>query len=73
MLVGGITNGQDMVAAYIRERFNGELADLVCRMADVGERGQDYETGTVKETSWWIWLILRSLWRGNGSNETKDQ
>ena len=72
-MLGGITNGQDMVAAYIREMFNRELADLVCRMADAGERGQDYDTGTVRETSWWIWLILRSLWKGKGSEKTKGQ
>ncbi|KAF2475417.1 ThiJ/PfpI family protein, partial [Lindgomyces ingoldianus] len=39
---GGITNGQDMVAAYIRKRWPGTLSETVCKLADVGDRGQYY-------------------------------
>ena len=39
---GGITNGHDMMAAYMREAFDRQLVELVLSMADVGERGQDY-------------------------------
>lgn len=39
---GGITNGQDMVAAYIREKWPGPLAGAMMAAADVGERPQEY-------------------------------
>lgn len=60
-----------MVAAYIREHFNKELADLVCAMADVGDRGQEYGNGGVDENVWWIWLIIRSWWRGSVLRNSK--
>ncbi|KAF2817000.1 class I glutamine amidotransferase-like protein, partial [Mytilinidion resinicola] len=65
---GGITNGLDMVAAYIRQRWPGPLAEVVCKMADVGERGVEYEIGTVRENGFWVWQILRAwtagFWKG---------
>ncbi len=67
MISAGITNGQDMVAAYIHEKWPGALSDTVCAMADVGDRGAEYKTGTIKENSWWLWLILRAWGRGLGS------
>ena len=43
---GGVTNGEDMVAAFLRESdklgVSLELVKLICALADVGERGQDY-------------------------------
>ncbi|KAH0847794.1 hypothetical protein AYO21_04001 [Fonsecaea monophora] len=39
---GAITNGLDLTAAYLHDKFQKELADLVCGMAEVGDRGQDY-------------------------------
>ncbi|KAF2502879.1 class I glutamine amidotransferase-like protein [Lophium mytilinum] len=65
---GGVTNGQDMVAAYIRQRWPGPLAEVVCRLADVGDRGVEYEIGAVRENGFWLWQILRAgiagLWKG---------
>lgn len=61
---GGITNGQDCIAAYMKEHFDLELADIICRMADVGDRGQEYATGQFQENVWWISRILRSIVRG---------
>ncbi|KAK4500166.1 hypothetical protein PRZ48_008352 [Zasmidium cellare] len=68
----GITNGHDMVAAYLHSEHakshgvSTQLADLVQRMADVGDRGQEYGNIGAGEGVWWVWLILRSLWRGKG-------
>ncbi|TDL17777.1 class I glutamine amidotransferase-like protein [Rickenella mellea] len=45
---GGITNGLDMMAAYVRENFPAPLAELVCKGADVGDRGVEYGTYTLK-------------------------
>ena len=41
---GAITNGQDMVAAYIREKWPGPLAAAMLGAADAGERSQEYPT-----------------------------
>lgn len=39
---GGVANGQDMLAGFIRKAYAREVAELVCTMADVGDRGQFY-------------------------------
>ena len=41
---GGITNGNDMVAAYLRQSkvFPRPVVELACSMADVGDRGEKY-------------------------------
>jgi len=39
---GGVTNGTDMIAAYLRENFDQQLVKIVCALADVGDRGQEY-------------------------------
>jgi hypothetical protein len=59
---GGITNGLDMVAAYLREKYPGPLSDTVCMLADVGDRGQEYGTGKVKINGMWLWAIVRAWW-----------
>lgn len=61
---GGITNGQDMVAAYIRQRWPGPVANTVCAMADVGNRSAEYDNGSVKENAWWVWQIFRAWTMG---------
>lgn len=55
-----------MVAAYIRERWGGPLAETVCAMADVGDRGAEYPNGTAKENAWWVWQILKAWVSGLG-------
>ncbi|KAI1434849.1 class I glutamine amidotransferase-like protein [Xylaria sp. CBS 124048] len=45
---GGVTNGNDLVAAYCRalpQRFPPALVELVCELLDVGDRPQAYQTG----------------------------
>jgi len=39
---GGITNGMDMVATYMRHRFPGAATETVIQMADVQVRAPDY-------------------------------
>jgi len=39
---GTITNGNDMVAAFLRHLYPGELSKIVNAIADVGDRGQDF-------------------------------
>lgn len=41
---GGVTNGNDLVAAYLREsgRFPAPIAEFACGLAEVGDRPQLY-------------------------------
>ncbi|KAI1760978.1 ThiJ/PfpI family protein [Hypoxylon sp. FL1150] len=43
---GGVTNGNDLVAAYCRasRHFPTPLVEIVCEMVEVGDRAQSYET-----------------------------
>ncbi|KAH8112462.1 class I glutamine amidotransferase-like protein [Phellopilus nigrolimitatus] len=41
---GMVTNGTDMVAAFLKKTFAPDLANLVCSLADVGDREQDYQS-----------------------------
>ncbi|KIX93183.1 uncharacterized protein Z520_11037 [Fonsecaea multimorphosa CBS 102226] len=70
---GGITNGLDLTAAYLHYKVQKELADLVCAMAEVGDRAQDYDSGKASNTLWWMWLILRSLVKGKSKGGNKHQ
>ncbi|KAI1101112.1 ThiJ/PfpI family protein [Jackrogersella minutella] len=47
---GGVTNGNDLVAAYCRasRHFPTPLVEILCEMMDVGERPQGY----TKEMEW---------------------
>jgi hypothetical protein len=53
-----------MVAAYIREKYPGPLSDTVCMLADVGDRGQEYRNGNLKDNGLWLWAIVRAWWKG---------
>jgi len=59
----GITNGQEMVAHYIKQRWPGALSDTVISMADVAGRGQEYDTGKGSDTAWWLWIFMRAIAR----------
>ncbi|KAK5627174.1 hypothetical protein RRF57_002889 [Xylaria bambusicola] len=43
-VLGGVTNGNDLVAAYARagKHFPSAVVEIACKMADVGDRGQVY-------------------------------
>lgn len=51
------------MAAYIRsgKHFPAPLADIVCEMADVGDRAQVYEKGQSTFTIGFLWQIVRAL------------
>ncbi|KAK1639072.1 ThiJ/PfpI family protein [Colletotrichum phormii] len=61
---GGITNGNDLVAAYARssERrlFPAPIVEIACKMAEVGERGQMYEQGQTRFTLGFVWLLVKA-------------
>ena len=53
-----------MVAAYLKEKYPGPLSEAVCAMADVGEKGEFYDTKISVDTAWWLGQILRALFQG---------
>jgi hypothetical protein len=61
---GGITNGLEMIAAFIKEKYPGPLSETICAMADVGDKGETYDTKGSVDTAWWLGQILRALFLG---------
>lgn len=55
----GVTNGQDMVAAYIRNKWPGPTAEAILAMADVGDRTQGYGISKAGNNAWWLWTVVR--------------
>ena len=39
---GGVTNGIDMMVAFVKKTFGQELAGLACMLGDIQERSQEY-------------------------------
>ncbi|KAI3325063.1 ThiJ/PfpI family protein [Xylariaceae sp. AK1471] len=58
---GGITNGNDLVAAYARagKHFPSAVAEMACKMADVGDRDQLYSESQTAFTLGFVWLIIK--------------
>lgn len=53
-----------MFAALIRELYPGPLSEMVCAWADVGDKGELYDTKVSVDTAWYIGQILRALFLG---------
>lgn len=70
---GGVTNGNDLVAAYCREsgRIPGPLAEFACSMADVGDRPQLYAKSQRAYTMGIVWQLLKSWFMGVGGAKAK--
>ncbi|KAH7364343.1 PfpI endopeptidase-like protein [Rhexocercosporidium sp. MPI-PUGE-AT-0058] len=68
---GGITNGQEMVAAYIREKFPGPAAEATLEMAGVGDKGIEYNRAKSGDALWWLWQILKAITVGKRSVKRK--
>lgn len=70
--IGGITNGNDLVAAYARTsgRFPGPVAELGLVMTETGDRPQKYETGKMAMTLGVVWQILKAALMGFGKKKT---
>ncbi|CAI6310647.1 unnamed protein product [Periconia digitata] len=74
---GGITNGMDMVAVYLRKRWPGVLSDTVLAMADVEVRPQLYGQSKAGWMGYFGWLVVRA-WvggfmpkKGSGASGTR--
>lgn len=53
-----------MVAAYLKQKYPGPMSETVCAMANVGEKGEFYDTKVSVDTAWWLGQILRALFQG---------
>ncbi|KAI0434547.1 ThiJ/PfpI family protein [Xylaria sp. FL1042] len=60
---GGITNGNDLVAAYARagKHFPSAVVEMACKMADVGGRSQSYSESQTAFTLSVVWIFLKGL------------
>lgn len=70
---GGVTNGNDLVAAYCREsgRFPGPVAEFACEMAEVGDRPQLYAKSHGVYTLGIIWQLFKAWFIGIGKAKPK--
>ncbi|KAF6836877.1 ThiJ/PfpI family protein [Colletotrichum plurivorum] len=60
---GGITNGNDLVAAYARasgKHFPAPVVEIACQMADVGDRGQEYGQGQTAYFVSFMWQVVKA-------------
>ncbi|KAI2615714.1 ThiJ/PfpI family protein [Hypoxylon sp. NC1633] len=58
---GGITNGNDMVAAYCRatpKHFPRPLVEIACELADVGDRGREYRKS---QSAYMFTLVINTV------------
>lgn len=56
----GITNGQDMLVAFVCEKWPGPTAEAMLVMADVGERRREYGSSRMRINAWWVWTVVRA-------------
>ncbi|KAK4251233.1 hypothetical protein C7999DRAFT_11101 [Corynascus novoguineensis] len=68
---GGVTNGNDLVAAYARTsgRFAGPVAELALAMTDVGDRPQRYSKGQAAFGLSIVWQILKAVFMRAGKKK----
>ncbi|KAK4144735.1 uncharacterized protein C8A04DRAFT_11198 [Dichotomopilus funicola] len=69
--VGGVTNGNDLVAAYARttSRFPGPVVELALMATDTGDRAQRYDTGKTAVTLGVLWQVLKAMLMGVGKTK----
>ncbi|KAH6853387.1 class I glutamine amidotransferase-like protein [Chaetomium sp. MPI-CAGE-AT-0009] len=69
---GGITNGNDLVAAYARTsgRIPGPVAEFGLVMTETGDRPQRYEIGKTAMALGVVWQILKAAFLGFGKQKT---
>ncbi|KAH9902191.1 hypothetical protein F4778DRAFT_736655 [Xylariomycetidae sp. FL2044] len=66
---GGVTNGNDLVAAYCRaspHHFPAPLVEFVCGMLDVGDRAQVYDKGQSLFVIGIVYQLFRAWLMGLG-------
>ncbi|KUI67294.1 Isonitrile hydratase [Cytospora mali] len=73
---GGVTNGNDLVAAYCRAdaRFPGPVVGVVLATAEVGDRPQRYgRGGQAGFMLGMVWQLVRAWFMGGGKGKGKGK
>ena len=67
-IIGGVTNGNDLVAAYARQskHFPSPIVEIATNMADVGDRPQNYGVGQTAFAIGIVWQLLKAWVMGVG-------
>ncbi|OOQ81828.1 ThiJ/PfpI family protein [Penicillium brasilianum] len=60
-MCGGITNGHDLVAEYLRENYPAPLVNTVLGAADVAPRPLQYQTTATCDSAFFVWQIIRAI------------
>lgn len=65
-ILGGVTNGNDLVAAYARAspHFPNPVVEIACEMTDVGDRPRAYEKGQLTFTLGMALSVFRAWLMG---------
>ncbi|KAJ5472980.1 hypothetical protein N7530_006981 [Penicillium desertorum] len=58
---GGITNGHDLVAAYLREHYPAALVNTILVAADIPSRPAAYATPAMSDTLYILWQVIRAV------------
>jgi hypothetical protein len=61
LAIGGITNGHDLVAGYLREHYPAALVNTILVAADIPSRPAAYATPAVSDTLYILWQIIRAV------------
>ncbi|KAJ3529771.1 hypothetical protein NM208_g9609 [Fusarium decemcellulare] len=75
--LGGVTNGNDLMAAYARaspKHWPGPVAEMGAMLTDVGDRSQIYREGKSRFVLGVAWQIIKAWFLSLGSSsETKSK
>ncbi|KAJ5530658.1 hypothetical protein N7527_004051 [Penicillium freii] len=58
---GGITNGHDLVAGYLREHYPAALVNTILVAADIPSRPAAYASSARSDTLYVIWQVIMAL------------
>lgn len=56
---GGITNGNDMVAQYLRDNYPAPLVNTILHVAEIDARPAQYNSHSTRDV---LYIVLQALW-----------
>jgi hypothetical protein len=60
-VLGGITNGHDLVAAYLHANYPAPLVNTILAVADVAPRPAEYQTTALGDTVYVLLQVIRAI------------
>lgn len=63
ILLGGITNGHDLVIAYLRDHYPALLVNTILAAADITPRPVAYATSATEDTDtvYVVWRVIKAF------------